>query len=435
MKKKSVAGQFIKLAVLPLIILEVAILIISSVIYTNSMSGQVNKQLKSIAMTVLNTYDTMYPGDFFIIGKESFVLMKGEDVVNGEFQYIDSIKEDTGVDISIIYSDTRFLTTIHNDKGERIVGATIHALVKGHVLEQGEERFYTNSTIGEEKYYTYYRPIFNAEGKILGMIEAGVSADVVTDSIWATLQPIILASLIVIVLSVLMAVNFTRKFVQPLSKIEHFAAGVAKGNLSHKLDESVLVREDEIGSMGRSLTDMHNSIKSLVEEDALTGINNRGFGEMILKDILKKSPNSGAAYAIALGDIDFFKKVNDMYGHDCGDIILKNVARILNEGCSGKGFAIRWGGEEFMLVFYNNNLEGARVIVEDIMRDIRDYSSVYGDNIVKVTMTFGIVEGNGRSNLDELYKKADNLLYYGKINGRNMIVTPDMVEEEVEFGD
>ena len=122
-----------------------------------------------------------------------------------------------------------------------------------------------------------------------------------------------------------------------------------------------------------------------------------------------------------MADIDYFKKFNDTYGHDCGDLVLKSVADILINSLYGRGYAVRWGGEEFIIVLENTTLdEGVKLLNE--IKDLVCKSCVFYDELrLSITMTFGITEGSEDS-IHELLKEVDTLLYQGKENGRNQIV-------------
>lgn len=429
MKKKHLYTQFIKLTVIPMVVLWLVTGVVTIGIFEKKMEDQVNTQLQDVGMTVLNAYENMYPGDFYIIGKDSYVLMKGEQVVNGQFQYLDSVKEDTGIDISIFYSDTRFLTTIQ-DGGRRMTGTKAHAVIINDVLKGGKDKFYSNTKVGDESFFMYYRPIYDSKGEIIGILEVGKPSDEVYNSIVMLMINVGIVCAVLIILAAVIAVVFAGRLTRPLGEIEDLAEKVKQGNLDARLDSEVLRRRDEIGRLGHSILKMQKSIKVLIEEDELTHLNNRRFGEKRLKAIRKAAPNTGVDYALAIGDIDFFKSVNDNYGHDCGDMVLQNVARILKAGMNGKGFVIRWGGEEFLLAFEGMNAETATMHLGKILDEIRDSVVEYKEKPVKVTMTFGVVEGNGTTDLDEMFKAADGLLYEGKQQGRNRIMTGGFVGEK-----
>ncbi len=160
----------------------------------------------------------------------------------------------------------------------------------------------------------------------------------------------------------------------------------------------------------------------MIERDPLTRLYTRRIGASKVDYTQKLLNEAGVKYCVCMGDIDFFKKVNDTYGHDAGDIVLHDVAHIFNENMLGHGFTIRWGGEEFLIIFEDADLEKAYNTLAKIRELVLAHEMPYGDDVIKVTMTFGLIEGDGR-NIEDIVKEADNLLYYGKQNGRNQIVT------------
>ena len=124
---------------------------------------------------------------------------------------------------------------------------------------------------------------------------------------------------------------------------------------------------------------------------------------------------------MVLGDIDFFKKVNDVYGHACGDQVLIEISQIMKKNLKGKGFVCRWGGEEFLIVYRDHKVEKAVKELEKLLQEIRETEIEYQQEKVHVTMTFGMVQGT-MDTPDSMLSEADQKLYIGKQNGRNQIV-------------
>lgn len=87
----------------------------------------------------------------------------------------------------------------------------------------------------------------------------------------------------------------------------------------------------------------------------------------------------------------------------------------------GKGFAVRWGGEEFLIIYENTSLQDAKIYLEQLREDIIAHELHYNEETLFITMTFGVVEGIKDMDIAESIKRADDLLYQGKINGRNQI--------------
>jgi diguanylate cyclase (GGDEF)-like protein len=122
-------------------------------------------------------------------------------------------------------------------------------------------------------------------------------------------------------------------------------------------------------------------------------------------------------------DIDFFKKVNDNYGHDAGDSVLTCFGEIIRQGIREFDIPGRFGGEEFVIICPNTDLEQAENLCQRLQDVIRGYSFPANDNFIKVTSSFGIsqLKESDDGSLDKLIKRADEALYLSKKNGRDRI--------------
>nr|MCR5106768.1 GGDEF domain-containing protein [Lachnospiraceae bacterium] len=163
-------------------------------------------------------------------------------------------------------------------------------------------------------------------------------------------------------------------------------------------------------------------LKKMADSDPLTGLMNRRNITGILEEIESGYESSNNLVSIAIGDIDFFKKVNDTYGHDCGDYVLKKISYIFEHYMIDKGYVARWGGEEFLFVFKNMNADHAYVCLEELRHSVEKYNFVYEGTGFKLTMTFGLDEMSSTMGTDETINNADKKLYMGKESGRNRVV-------------
>jgi len=154
--------------------------------------------------------------------------------------------------------------------------------------------------------------------------------------------------------------------------------------------------------------------------DQLTGLYNRRRGEELLEEF--KDSTFLGSISIVMGDIDFFKKVNDTYGHDAGDEVLKSIAEIMRQNCGKEAFLTRWGGEEFLLIFGGKNGDETHGIIEELRHKIVNNVVTVKDNEIKVTMTFGVAEYDFSGDIHTTVKEADDKLYMGKDAGRNRVV-------------
>lgn len=150
--------------------------------------------------------------------------------------------------------------------------------------------------------------------------------------------------------------------------------------------------------------------KSMSYDDPLTELRNRRYADIYFN----KMQESGEVYSIALIDIDDFKKVNDTYGHDTGDIVLVKLAEILSENTRrAADLACRWGGEEFLLVLSGCDLDSCRTVVENIRKIVEKTTITAGSDEIKITITIGIADN---------IAACDKNLYEGKRSGKNKVV-------------
>ncbi|MBP3337835.1 MAG: diguanylate cyclase [Lachnospiraceae bacterium] len=399
-----------------------------SVVSINKVKEVITEQAKSNLHTVLHSvtsaYYEMSNDDVFYFLEEDgeYYIMKGELCLNYEMDYILELKEATGMDISFFNENIRVMTTLTDSDGEYLTGTTVKNYVKTQVIDNGEEVFFDNVYIDDVKSFSYYAPLYNPDDTIVGMVGISKPADTVNKDIFKVVAPMLTVTIILMIIAGAITAVYSENLIKVIDKTKNFLSKVAVGNLSCTISSDVLKRNDEIGDIGRSAVDMQKSLKSFVERDALTGLLNRRYGNMAFVDVSKNAENTGETYSVCLCDIDFFKKVNDTYGHDAGDLVLKAVANVISNHMVGKGYSVRWGGEEFLLVFKGISEDTAKYILEGMIEEIREMEVVDGDNIIKVTMTFGLVEKTDDIPAEEIINKADELLYYGKSHGRNQIV-------------
>lgn len=168
----------------------------------------------------------------------------------------------------------------------------------------------------------------------------------------------------------------------------------------------------------RQLQKENAELNEAASIDPLTGLLSR-YG---LRQKLERYKNQPMAAAI--GDLDDFKQINDTYGHICGDYVLSTCARMMR--AEESALICRWGGEEFLILFPQNDLEGARTKLEAIAAAIRNYTYLYDGHQIHITMTFGLTEGRAGLSLSDQIEIADQRMYRGKQHGKNQIVSDEI---------
>lgn len=162
-------------------------------------------------------------------------------------------------------------------------------------------------------------------------------------------------------------------------------------------------------------------LENAAKYDFLTSmVNRRGLKDRFDEYVQSNSKNP---VSFIMGDIDFFKRFNDTFGHSAGDKVLIEIAEIMKNTVSQEDIVCRWGGEEFVIMLFGRPYEEVLQIAEKIRKEIETNVIPWENSInLNATMTFGVVEHDCESSLEESILKADNALYYGKANGRNRVI-------------
>ncbi|WP_434563277.1 diguanylate cyclase [Pseudomonas sp. Z5-35] len=163
-------------------------------------------------------------------------------------------------------------------------------------------------------------------------------------------------------------------------------------------------------------------LQLLSSTDRLTGLYNRGHWEGSLKSAYARHQRYGNALSLVMLDIDHFKRVNDTYGHQAGDKVIENVARLLHEHVRESDVAGRYGGEEFGVVLSDTDKEGARVFAERLRKAVEELLVQYNGQDIRFTISLGVADLSEPSNDHaELIARADQALYTSKKTGRNRV--------------
>ena len=158
-------------------------------------------------------------------------------------------------------------------------------------------------------------------------------------------------------------------------------------------------------------------LEYLSTTDALTRIGNRRYFQMKLQEEIARSKRYKTPLSMILFDIDYFKQVNDQFGHDVGDQVLAEYADIIHDLLRENDVFCRIGGEEFVIISPHTALEDARVVAEKVRHVVKE-----SKKIVPITMSFGVVEYTMTESLESMFKRADQMLYKAKELGRDRVV-------------
>ena len=206
-----------------------------------------------------------------------------------------------------------------------------------------------------------------------------------------------------------------------------------------KLGEIVLIRrtrftkkeqyfvENTLVSLLSPLTnaiDYQSAIRA-AEHDPLTGVYNRFAMEKNLKREMELSTRNRTPLSMIVLDVDFFKNINDTYGHASGDCVLKHLTQCIHDCARDSDMLFRYGGEEFMLLLNNTSREGTVQLADRIRQTIEETVCFCDGKSISTTVSMGISELVENDNRDSFFKRADKALYQAKESGRNRVIFQD----------
>lgn len=165
---------------------------------------------------------------------------------------------------------------------------------------------------------------------------------------------------------------------------------------------------------------VEETMRKLSIRDKLTGLYNRNFLDEIIEEEMARALRYNFQFSVFILDLDFFKKINDTWGHPVGDIILKETAELATGNLRRSDYLVRIGGEEFLLLMPHTNLKEAMNVAEKIRKEIEKIDHPI---VGKYTASFGIAQWDKAESFKELYERADEALYKAKEKGRNRVVS------------
>ncbi|MGD9187433.1 MAG: diguanylate cyclase [Desulfobacteraceae bacterium] len=211
-------------------------------------------------------------------------------------------------------------------------------------------------------------------------------------------------------------------FITKPFQVEEVLARV-RTHITIRAQQKVLaLRNEELLKKNELITEQAQKLELMATRDFLTGLSNR-------RDFLERAGQEemrfkrlGRPFALIMLDIDHFKRVNDTFGHACGDKVLTNVSRALEKALRAQDVLARWGGEEFICLLPETGVDGANCAAEKIRTGMEHQRYDCIDDDVPITVTAGVCVYDGSCAIEECIRRADDALYKGKIQGRNKVV-------------
>ncbi len=181
---------------------------------------------------------------------------------------------------------------------------------------------------------------------------------------------------------------------------------------------------NELQKSARKINTLRDQLKKVIEKtsfDPLTSAANRSKFEREIRRLLIKFDKTKEKFSLIMCDLDDFKRVNDLYGHRAGDEVLREFAYILQKDLRMSDIVSRYGGEEFAILLPGLTLKEAVVVAERLRRRVEDMVIKWGDEIIRVTASFGVAEVKENDRPETLIQRADEALYLAKLDGKNCV--------------
>jgi diguanylate cyclase (GGDEF)-like protein len=321
-----------------------------------------------------------FRNSFIKINKDNIILLYDNNIIseNKNQTKIINIKISNGDYKNIKINNTNFLVYVIKSNDNNLI---IYNLINIENLKKKYEIKINNKT----KFYT----------------------NEIKNIIWIVL--------IIMILSIILSTYVNSKLKKYYSIYEkeiHLKENQLK-NFNEKL-------EKEVKNRTKALKTAQKELEKLARTDALTGLNNRyALIENANREI-EVSKRYNLNLSIIMFDIDFFKNINDVYGHDIGDSILIELSKLIKKNIRKTDFLSRYGGEEFIIILPNTDIIEATKLANKLKEIVENYKFPI---IKKLTISIGVaqLDKSKNENIDDLFKKVDKLLYKAKENGRNKV--------------
>lgn len=263
---------------------------------------------------------------------------------------------------------------------------------------------------------------------IQGVNQAGTDLKEVMGTMDLARSKLYMALLVVGIFLLIFLLLLHRHLIRPLQRIDEELTTLAVDNSRPHFTPTRMV---EIASIEAAIVALHEALQrneegrrtleSLANRDGLTGLmNRRHFMETATVE-LERAHRYGRPITVGMADLDFFKRLNDTYGHAAGDQVLREFARLIMESVRQSDLVCRYGGEEFAFLFPESSLEEARLLAERLRTRCAAYDiRLPDDQLVRITVSIGLADAT-TSSIDDALRAADNALYAAKRLGRNRV--------------
>ena len=243
--------KLLALIVVPLVLL-LALLLSSSIVKSSASGRELFKEkLKAVAVSVNNSYNALVDGDWELIDG---VLCKGGEPVDNTL--IDGIGKQNGIEITLFYGDTRYLTTLKDDSGKRIVGTKVGSKITEDVLKNGREYINESISIKNKEYYALYMPLTNSDGSIVGMLFIGQERQLIREFMYALCRSIFYNGIVFCLIMIAVSFFLIKPIVTTIKGLSAELEKFSDGELDIQCKVPKINKNDELGILADSVNNL-----------------------------------------------------------------------------------------------------------------------------------------------------------------------------------
>ena len=254
-------SKILTMALLPIFCLGIVVILIGNVRIGSAMTGSIENGLRASAVSVRDTLEHVDEGDFRVEGD---ALYKGDFNVSQAVEIADNIKDAADIDITVFFGDTRYMTSVVDEQGNRVIGTQAGQTVIDRVLGNGEEYFSTSVNVEGQNFFGYYLPMYSSGETAVGMIFAGMPQEHAQSQITGIIS--IMAGVIIglFVICALLLFAVVRRMVKTLHEGTNALDQLAKGKLNIEMHKTTQSRKDEVGNISRGIMQLREELKEII---------------------------------------------------------------------------------------------------------------------------------------------------------------------------
>lgn len=272
-RRRGLTVKLMAITVLPVVLGMLLLFLACRYYLADSLHQTSSEKLSGIAVSLTEAYNELYSGDWNMRNDK---IYKGNSDVSDTYELIDNIKKKQEVDVTIFYGDTRIMTTVKNDAGERIEGTKCEAAIYDTVINNGKEYFSEKAIVNNEKYYAYYEPLFNSDGSVTAMLFVGVPASGVSDMIGSIVVKVIIFALILLAIDGVIVVMISLNMIKTIKNCSDAIYDLSTGSLNVNAKTSWFNRKDELSELAEGINNVAASFVDITGQikDSSSVMNN-----------------------------------------------------------------------------------------------------------------------------------------------------------------